>query len=87
MKANLISFSRLIIFLQIVLILPSSRAVADVSKEIVTEYENPYVNRAMFLKVPIRGERQTIFMKGAARSRTIPRLVSRSPSWSGNRFG
>ncbi len=63
MKVSLISFFRLgIVFSLIVAFTPW--AAADVSKDIVTEYENRYVNRTMFLKVPIRGERQTIFIRG-----------------------
>ena len=63
MKVSLISFFRLGIALSLIMLL-APWAAADVSKEIVTEYENSYVNRTMFLKVPIRGERQTIFLRG-----------------------
>lgn len=63
MKVKLISFFRLCLTFSLILaFIPW--AAADVSKEIVTEYEASYVNRAMFLKVPIRGERQTIFLRG-----------------------
>jgi predicted nucleic acid-binding Zn-ribbon protein len=63
MKVKLYSFFRLLILFSLILA-SAPWAAADVSKEIVTEYENTFVNRAMFLKVPIRGERQTIFIRG-----------------------
>lgn len=64
MKVSLISFFRLFILCILVFALITPWSAADVSKEIVTEYENTYVNRAMFLKTPIRGDRQTIFLRG-----------------------
>ncbi len=64
MKVSLISFFRLFILCILVFTLITPWSAADVSKEIVTEYENTYVNRAMFLKTPIRGDRQTIFLRG-----------------------
>ncbi len=63
MKAKLNSFFRLFIVFSLILA-SAPWAAADVSKEIVSEYETNFVNRAMFLKVPIRGERQTIFIRG-----------------------
>lgn len=65
MKVSLISFFRLFILCILVFALITPWSAADVSKEIVTEYENTYVNRAMFLKTPIRGDRQTIFLRGS----------------------
>jgi predicted nuclease with TOPRIM domain len=64
MKVKLNSFFRLCITFSLILAF-TPWASADVSKEIITEYETNYVNRAMFLKVPIRGERQTIFLRGS----------------------
>jgi predicted nucleic acid-binding Zn-ribbon protein len=37
---------------------------AGVSREIEDEYEGRYENRAMFLKLPVRGERQVVFLRG-----------------------
>ena len=64
MKVKLISFFRLCIIFSLILAF-TPWAPADVSREIITEYETNYVNRAMFLKIPIRGERQTIFLRGS----------------------
>ncbi len=64
MKLNRSYILRLFIFSLVTISLITPWALADVSKEVVTEYENNYVNRAMFLKVPVRGERQTIFIRG-----------------------
>jgi len=63
MKVKLASFLRPAIVSLLALSFFSTWSQADVSKEIVTEYESQYVNRAMFLKTPIRGERQTIFIR------------------------
>ncbi len=42
------------------LLLVSSAAFAGVSKEMEAYYTQKYSNRAMFLKVPVRGDRQTV---------------------------
>ena len=64
MRINLVSFFRLVFAFLLVFACLTPWMAADVSKEVVTEYENNYVNRARFLKIPVRGERQTVFIRG-----------------------
>lgn len=64
MKIKLSYFLRLAVITILALSFFSAWSTADVSTEIISEYESSYVNRAMFLKTPIRGERQTIFIRG-----------------------